>query len=37
VVTLASKKHRSLIGLEVRLQSAFASFRALLPSENSSA
>ena len=37
VVTLALKKHESIIGLEVRLQSAFASFRALLPSENSSA
>ncbi len=38
VVTLVKKKkHRSRIGLEIRPQSAFIAFRALLPSANYSA
>jgi len=37
-VTLAFfKKHRSSIGLEIRPQSSFTDFRALLPSANYSA
>jgi hypothetical protein len=38
VVTLAfKKKPRSSIGLEIKLQSVFTAFRALLPSANYSA
>ncbi len=37
VVTLALKNPRSSIGLEIRPQSAFTSFRALLPSAKNSA
>ncbi len=38
MVTLAFvKKHRSSIGLEIRPQSVFTAFRALLPSANYSA
>jgi hypothetical protein len=36
-VTLALKNPRSCIGLEIRPQSAFTNFRALLPSANNSA
>ncbi len=36
-IGLFLKMHRSIIGLDIRSQSAFTAFRALLPSANSSA